>query len=309
MSRYLVRRVLFMLPILYCVSTLVFFLIHLIPGNPVDLILGEQALMGDRVLLERQLGLHRPLWQQQFYYISNLLQGDWGVSLFQHRPVLYMIGERFVATLQLTLVAMGVALGIALPVGILAALKKHSLWDYGSMLGALFGISMPNFWLGPLLVIVFAIHLDWFPVSGREVPRSIILPALTLGTAMAAILSRMMRSAMLDVLGEDYLRTARAKGLREWSVIVKHGVRNALNPVVSVMGLQIGALLAGAIVTEKVFSWPGVGLLLIESIERRDYPVVQGCILIIALSYAMVNLLTDVTYQKLDPRVQLGGMG
>lgn len=306
MSAYILRRILFMIPIIYCVSTLVFFLIHLVPGDPVDLILGEQALMGDKLVLQRQLGLHEPLWQQHLHYIYNLMRGDWGISLFTHRPVIQMIAERYPATLQLAVAAMAVAVLIAFPAGLIAALKKNSAWDYGTMMGALLGVSMPNFWLGPLLVLLFSIQLDWFPVSGREFPGLIVLPAITLGTAMAAIVSRMMRSSMLDVLKEDYLRTARAKGVKERSVILKHGVRNALNPVVSVVGLQIGALLAGAIVTEKIFSWPGIGLLLIESIQRRDYPVVQGCILTIAFSYVLVNLLTDLAYKRLDPRVKLG---
>ena len=302
---YTLRRILFMIPILYCVSTLVFFMIHLIPGDPVDLILGEQALFGDREILRRQLDLNLPLWQQQFYYIYDLMLGDWGQSLFTHRPVLHMIGERYPATLQLAGAAMIVAIVIAIPIGVIAALKKNTFLDYGTMMGALLGISMPNFWLGPLFVLLFSIQLDWFPVSGRETFGSIVLPAITLGTAMSAILSRMMRSSMLDVLKEDYLRSARAKGLQETVVIIKHGLRNALNPVVSVIGLQIGALLAGAIVTEKIFSWPGLGLLLIESIHRRDYPVVQGCVLTIAFSYVLVNLLTDLAYKKLDPRVEL----
>lgn len=303
---YLLRRLLFMLPILYCVSTLVFFLIHTIPGNPVDLILGEQALAGDKEILRRQLNLDHPIWQQQFYYIDNLMQGDWGRSLFTRRPVLSMIAERYPATLQLASAAMMMAFIIAFPLGLLAALKKNSLWDFGSMMGALLGISMPHFWLGPLLVLLFSIQLDWFPVSGRDLPGSIVLPALTLGTAMAALLSRMLRASLLDVLKEDYLKSARAKGLREGVVILKHGVRNALNPVVSIIGLQIGTLLAGAIVTEKIFSWPGIGLLLLDSIYRRDYPVVQGCLLVVAMSYVIVNVLTDFIYKKLDPRVQLG---
>lgn len=304
---YTLRRILFILPILYCLATLVFFLIHLIPGDPVDLILGEQALAGDKLMLRYQLGLHEPLWLQHLHYIYNLIQGDWGMSLFTHRPVIEMIGERYPATLKLTMVAMIVAVGLAFPLGLIAALRKNSFWDHGAMVTALLGISMPNFWLGPLLVLLFSVQLGWLPVSGREMPGSIILPALTLGTAMAALLSRMIRASMLEVLKEDYLRTARAKGLKESVVILKHAIRNALNPVVSIMGLQIGGLLAGAIVTEKIFSWPGVGLLLIESIQRRDYPVVQGCILVVAFSYVIVNLLTDLAYKKLDPRIQLQG--
>lgn len=306
MIAYTFRRLFFLLPILYAVTTLVFFFVHMIPGDPVDAILGEQALVSDRVALRRQLDLDAPVWEQQMRYIDGVLHGDLGRSIVTQEPVTRMLLNRFPATLHLALWAIGIALFMALPLGILAALRRGSWTDRGGMLLALLGISMPNFWLGPLLGLLFAVQLDWFPLAGSELPGSVILPAVTLGTAMAALTSRLMRSSMLDVLGEDYLRTARSKGLSESRVIGKHALVNALNPVVTIVGLQFGALMAGAIVTEKIFSWPGIGTLLLMSIERRDYPVVQGCILLIAVTYAVVNLLTDLLYARLDPRVQLG---
>lgn len=303
---YTVRRLLFLLPILYAVTTLVFFFVHLIPGDPVDAILGEQALVSDRQALRRQLDLDVPIWEQQMRYVDGVLHGNLGRSIVTREPVSRMLADRFPATLQLALCAILIALLVALPTGIGAALRRGSWTDRFGMLFALVGVSMPNFWLGPLLALLFAVQLDWFPLAGRELPGSVVLPAITLGMSMAALTSRLMRSSMLDVLGEDYLRTARSKGLSETSVIGKHALVNALNPVVTVVGLQFGALLAGAIVTEKIFSWPGIGTLLLTAIQRRDYPVVQGCILTIAASYALVNLATDLLYARLDPRVRLG---
>ena len=306
MMAYTVRRILFLLPILYAVTTLVFFFVHLIPGDPVDAILGEQALVSDRVALRRQLDLDDPIWEQQMRYVDGVLHGDLGHSIVTKEPVTQVLLNRFPATLHLALWAICIALFLAVPLGVMAALKQGSWLDRLGMLGALLGISMPNFWLGPLLALLFAVQLDWFPLAGSELPGSVFLPAVTLGTAMAALTSRLMRSSMLDVLGEDYLRTARSKGLSERRVIGKHALVNALNPVVTIVGLQFGALMAGAIVTEKVFSWPGIGTLLLMAIERRDYPVVQGCILLIAVTYVVINLLTDLLYARLDPRVKLG---
>jgi len=304
MLRYTLRRLLFLLPILYAVSTLVFFFIHVIPGDPVDAILGEQALVSDRQALRRQLHLDEPLWQQQLRFVDGLLHGDLGRSLLSREKVTTMIARSFPATMHLALAAILIALGLALPLGVLASLRRGSWLDRGSMLFALVGIAMPNFWLGPLLALLFAVQLDWLPLAGRDLPGSVLLPALTLGASMAALTSRLTRSSMLDILGEDYIRTARAKGLSQRRVIAKHALVNALNPVVTIVGLQIGALLAGAIVTEKVFSWPGIGTLLLTAIERRDYPVVQGCILVIAVSYVLVNVATDLLYARLDPRVR-----
>lgn len=305
MIHYFVKRILLLIPILFAVSTLVFSMIHFIPGDPVDLILGEQSLQADREKLREALGLNRPLGRQYADFWKGLLHGDLGRSLFEKRPVGQMIRERYPATLQLAVCAMAIALTISLTFGVIAAVKKGSLWDRASMLGGLLGISVPSFWLGPLLVLLFAVKLDLVPVSGREQWSSVLLPALTLGSGMAAILTRLTRSSMLETLREDFVRTARAKGVPEKRVILKHALRNALNPIVTVLGLQFGVLLAGAIVTEKIFAWPGLGSLVVQSIERRDYPVLQGCILCIAFSYVLVNLGTDLLYTRLDPRIRL----
>jgi peptide/nickel transport system permease protein len=309
MLRYLGKRILFLIPILLAVSTLVFFLIHFVPGDPVDLILGEQALPADREAFRQALRLDRPVGEQYLHFLTGLVSGDWGNSLFDRRPVAALLLERYPATLELAFCSMGIALLISLSLGVVAAIRKGSVWDYGSMMGALLGISIPHFWLGPLLVLAFSIQLDLLPVSGRDDPGSFLLPAITLGSGMAAILTRMTRSSMLETLREDYVRTARAKGVPEFRVVMRHTLRNALHPVVTIVGLQFGALLAGAIVTEKIFAWPGIGSLLVQSIERRDYPVVQGCILCIAFSYSLINLLTDFLYARLDPRIRLEEKG
>ncbi|HEX5038273.1 MAG TPA: nickel ABC transporter permease [bacterium] len=305
MIRYLIKRVVLLIPILFAVSTLVFSLIHLVPGDPVDLILGEQSLPADREKMREAMGLNKPVMEQYKDFLSGVVRGDLGKSLFEKRPVSTMILERYPATLELAALAMAVALALSLSFGSLAAVKRGSVWDHGSMLAGLVGISLPGFLLGPLLVLIFAVKLDWLPVAGRQEAGSVVLPALTLGAGMAALLTRLTRSTMLETLREDYVRTARAKGVAEKTVILKHALRNALNPVVTVAGLQFGVLLAGAIVTEKVFAWPGLGSLLVQGIERRDYPVVQGCILCIAASYTLVNLLTDVLYARLDPRIRI----
>lgn len=306
MIPYLTRRILLLLLILFTVSSFVFFLIHLVPGDPVDLILGEQALSADRVQMRQALHLDLPLRSQYFHFWEKLLSGDLGTSLFDRRPVFDLIWERYPATLELACLAMIIALVLSFTFGILAAVKKGTFWDQTSLLGGLVGISVPHFLLGPLLVLFFSVELDLLPISGRREAWSFLLPALTLGSGMAAILTRMTRSSMLETLREDFIRTARAKGVGERWVILRHALVNALNPIVTVVGLQFGALLAGAIVTEKIFAWPGVGSLLLQSIERRDYPVVQGCILTIAVSYSLVNLLTDLLYARLDPRIRLG---
>ena len=305
MATFFIKRILYMIPVLFVVSTAVFFLSHTIPGDPVDIILGEQALPTDRARLTRELNLDRPVIVQYCYFMDGLIKGNWGKSIFNQQPVIHLIREHYPRTLHLALTAMIVALGIAIPAGVLAALRKGSWVDSGAMFVALFGISMPTFWLGPLLIIVFAIWLSWLPAGGSELPGSVILPALTLGMVLAAMTSRMTRSSMLDVLKSEYVTTARAKGLSERKVILKHALKNALNPVLTIVGLQIGALLAGAIVTEKIFSWPGIGSLLITGIQRRDYPVIQGCVLIIAFTYVVINTLTDCMYKVVDPRVDL----
>ena len=293
-----------MVPVILGVYTIVFMIIHFIPGDPVDLILGETARPSDREFLRQELGLDKPVLDQ---YVSSMLRaarGDMGRSLHTNQPVLTTILKRVPATAELTIGAMIVAVLIALPLGIIAALKQYSYFDNGSMFFALLGISMPNFWLGPLLIILFSIKLGWFPVSGRGGIEYLILPAITLGTALAAILTRMIRSSLLEVKKEDYITFARAKGLREVLVIGKHALSNALIPVVTIMGLQFGALLSGSIITETIFSWPGIGRLTIQAIQTRDYPLVQGCVLVLALSYVLINFLTDLVYGFIDPRIR-----
>jgi peptide/nickel transport system permease protein len=266
--------------------------------------LGESAEPADKAALREELGLNKPIFQQYTQFLWRLAQGNLGRSLHTHKPVLQSILVRYPATLELTFAALGIAVIIAIPVGVMAATRRYSWLDNGSMFLALLGVSMPNFWLGPLFIILFSINLGWLPVSGRGGWDHLILPAITLGMAMAAILTRMTRSSVLEVIHEDYIRTARAKGLRESVVIFKHALRNALIPVITLIGLQFGALLSGAVITETIFAWPGIGRLTIEAINKRDYPLVQGCILVIALSYVLVNLVTDLIYSLVDPRIR-----
>ena len=308
MHSYLARRLLLALPVVLGVVTLVFLLIHLIPGDPVEIMLGESALPADRDALREALGLDRPILEQYGSFLWGLCRGDLGVSLQQRRPVTALIREHYPATLELTLAAMLISLLIALPAGILSGIRQYSVWDHSTMFLALLGVSMPNFWLGPLLIWVFSIQLGWFPVSGKGGLAHLLLPALTLGASMAAIVARMTRSSVLEVLREDYVMTARAKGLSEARIILKHVLRNAMLPVLTVVGLQFGALLAGSIITETIFSWPGLGTLMVKAIQTRDYPVVQGCVLVIALSYVLVNLLTDLLYGVIDPRIRYEGI-
>ena len=298
------RRLLLLVPTVLGVLTLVFFLVHLIPGDPVEVMLGETASRADLVQLRADLGLDRPLGEQYARFLGGLVRGDLGRSFFYRKPVFAVIAAALPATALLAAAALAVALLIALPVGILAAVRRNRLTDRLALVGSLVGVSMPNFWLGPMLIILFSFRLGWLPVSGREGAASLVLPALTLGTALSAILVRMTRASMLDVLGEDYLRTARAKGVGERTVIARHALRNALLPVVTIIGLQFGALLSGAVITENVFAWPGVGTLLIQAISARDYPLVQGCVLVISLCYVVVNFLTDALYAVIDPRVR-----
>jgi len=301
---YFFNRLLWTLPILLGVASLVFLLLHLVPGDPVDLMLGEQALAADRAQLRAQLGLDRPLGEQYAGFLRRTLSGDLGLSLPSREPVAGRIGERYGATVELMLGAMAVALAVSFPLGLLAAVH-HGRWpDQAASAFAVLGVAVPSFWLGPMLILVFAIWLDWLPVDGREGPASLVLPALTLGLALAALLSRMLRAALVGVLGEDYVRTARAKGLPEGAVLWRHALRNALIPVVTLIGLQVGVLLSGAIITESIFDWPGLGGLLLDGIRRRDYPLVQGCVLVIALTYVAVNLATDLAYGWIDPRIR-----
>ena len=287
------------------ITTIVFMLIHVVPGDPVEVMLGESAQVADKEALRETLGLNLPLSTQWLNYVSGLLQLDLGTSLHSKRPVVEILSERIPATSILAGTSILIALIIALPLGVLAAVRKDSFWDTSAMAFSMLGVAIPNFWMGPLLILVFSLWLGWFPVSGNDQTLSLVLPALTLGTALAAILSRMIRSSLLEVLNEDYIRAANARGLSPTTVIWKHGLKNAALPVVTIMGMQLGALLAGAVITETVFSWPGIGQLTIESIQKRDYPVVQSCVLLISLSYVFINLLTDLAYAYLDPRVSL----
>ncbi len=309
MPAYVLSRLVNALWVLFGVTTLVFFLIHWVPGDPVAVMLGESASAADAGALRHALGLDRPLPEQWWRFVTGVLSFDLGDSLYYRQPVFALLTSRFGATLELTAWAFLVAVALALPLGLLAAARKGSGWDSAAMGFSLLGVSIPNFWLGPLLVMAFSLGLGWFPVSGRDSALSVVLPAITLGTGLAAVLSRMVRSSLLEVLGEDYIRSARARGLGERQVLLRHALRNAWLPVLTLLGMQLGALLGGAVVTEMVFNWPGIGALLVESIQRRDYPVVQGCVLLISLVYVLVNLLTDLAYARVDPRIRLGGAG
>ena len=304
MTHFLVTRIVSAMLALLGVICLVFLLIHLIPGDPVEVMLGESAQPTDKETLRHALGLDLPLHQQWWNYFKGLLHLDLGTSLFSGRAIIDLLIERIPATLYLSLVSLIVAIGLALPLGLVAAVRQHTPLDYGAMGFALFGMSIPNFWMGPLLILVGALWLGWFPVSGREGWNAVVLPALTLGTAMAAILARMIRSSVLEVLGEDFMRTARAKGLSSTRAVLYHALPNALLPILTLLGLQLGGLLGGAVITETVFAWPGLGLLMIEAIQQRDYPVVQAAVLCISMTYIVVNLLTDLLYAWLDPRIQ-----
>jgi len=302
LPKLLLRRLLQAVPSILGVATVVFLLLHLVPGDPVDALLGETAMASDREALRHAMHLDLPLLQQYSQFMEGLLHGDWGKSLVNQQPVLSLIGERVPATLQLAGCALILAIVLALPLGYWAARHAGTGRDLMAMGFSLLGISIPNFWLGPLLMMIFALGLGWLPVSGREMPNSWVLPAITLGTALAAILSRMARSSWLEAMGSDAIRTARAMGVPDHQLWWRHGARLAAVPVVTMFALQMGAVLGGAVITETVFDWPGLGLLTIEAIQRRDYPLVQGCVLIIALFYVLANLFADMLGLWLDPR-------
>jgi peptide/nickel transport system permease protein len=304
MARYLVRRLLLTVPVLLGVATLVFALIHLVPGDPAQAMLGEGASEEEVVQLRHRLGLDRPLLEQYGAFMTSLARGDLGTSFRYGTPVTREIRDRLFRTMQLAVAAMSVAIAIAIPLGITAAVFRGTLIDHAAMTLALVGISMPNFWLGPLLAILFAVTLGWLPVAGTGSVWHLVLPAATLGAALAAILARMTRASVLEELRELYVVAARARGLSRFRAVVRHAFRNSLIPVVTIIGLQFGAVLTGTIITETVFAWPGVGRLLIQAITFRDYPLVQGCILFISITYVGMNLLTDLTYGLLDPRIR-----
>ncbi len=304
MSRFLARRIALTLPVLLGVATLVFSLSHLIPGDPAQAMLGEAAPQADVEALRRSLGLDRPLLEQYGAFLWGLLNGDLGTSLRTGQPVTGQILERMPATFELAAAAMAVAIFVSIPLGIAAAVRRGTAVDHAAMTMALAGVSVPNFWLGPLLAIVFAVELGWLPVSGRGTAQHLVLPAVSLGAALAAILARMTRASMLEELREQYVLAARARGVPRLRAVVRHAFRNSLIPVVTLIGLQFGAVLTGAVITETIFAWPGIGRLLIQSIGFRDYPLVQGCILLIAVTYVGVNLVTDLVYGILDPRIR-----
>ncbi|MDQ6951194.1 MAG: ABC transporter permease [Mariprofundales bacterium] len=307
MARLILGRVMQSVPTLFGVVTLVFLLLHLVPGDPVDALLGETALPADRQALRHEMHLDQPLASQYIHYMRGLVRGDWGTSLVDHRPVLARIRERIGATAQLALVSLILAAGLALLLGYVAARHANRVLDYAAMGVSLCGISIPNFWLGPMLMLLFSLWLGWLPVSGNDQPGSIILPAITLGTALAAMLARLCRSCWLEAMQADSIMTARAMGVSERMIWFKMAARLAAIPVITAFALQLGAVLGGAVITETVFDWPGLGLLTVEAIQRRDYPLVQGCVLVIALWYLLANLLADLLGLLLDPRQRAGG--
>ena len=307
MLRFLLSRLVTTVPVLFGVSLLVFMMLHLVPGDPVKMMLSEFQTSPQQVeLLRSQLHLDEPLPQQYGRFVVNALRGDLGLSIRSKRPVRNEIAENLGSTLQLAAAALLIAIGIGMPLGIIAALKQHSWLDIGPMIFALSGVSMPSFWLGLLLIFLFSLRLGWFPATGGGDLKHLILPALTLGLGASAIIARLTRSSMLEVLRQDYMTTARAKGLNEVTVVLRHGLKNALIPVVTIFGLQFGSLLAGAVVVETVFARPGIGRLIVNSILAKDFPMVQGIILFTATAYVVANLLVDLAYGLLDPRIRIG---
>lgn len=304
MIRAFLSRLLYTLPALWLVVSIVFLMIHFVPGDPVQQMLGEGAPAADLQATRHAYGLDVPLGQQYLHYWKGVLRGDLGRSLRYNQAVSQLIGQRYPYTLQLTLAALLVAVLLAVPAGVRSAQRRNQWDDRALSVVSLFGLSFPNFALGPVLILLFAVNLGWLPVSGSGSLAHLVLPAITMGSALAAILTRMVRASMLEELGQDYVRTARAKGLSEGVVVYRHALRNAMVPVITVLGLQFGALLAGAIVTETIFSWPGIGCLTIQAISNRDYYLVQGCILAIGLTYVAVNFATDLLYSVVNPRIR-----
>ncbi len=309
--KQILTRLVLTIPVVWLVVSLVFLLIHLVPGDPVLEMLGEGATPADIDALRHQYGLDQPLWKQYLHYWNGVLHGNLGDSIRLHDTVAHLVAQRYPYTLALTVAALGIGLVLALPAGIAAAVRRGRWLDQALSVVSLFGLSVPGLALGPLLILVFSILLGWLPVSGANAGGSrsidwhfLVLPSIAMGASLAAILTRMVRTAMLEELGQDYIRTARAKGLNERAVLWRHALPNALVPIVTVVGLQFGALLAGAIVTEKIFSWPGLGRLVVDAISNRDYALVQGCLLSIGLTYVLVNLLTDVVYRWVNPRMR-----
>ena len=333
MLTFVARRVLSLLPVLIGISLVVFLLLRLTPGDPATIMLGERATPEKVAVLREQLGLNRPLWEQYFEFVGRILHGDLGRSIISNNPVVDELGNRLPATIELVFFAMCWGLIIGIPMGVIAALKRNTLVDIASMVVALLGVSIPIFWLGLMMIYLFGVWLKWLPPSGQidltipfhrttnlylvdaaisgngeavwSVIRHLIMPSFVLSTVTVPILARLTRSAMLEVLNQDYIRTARSKGLAERVVVIRHALRNALLPVVTVVGIQIGGLLGGAILTETIFSWPGMGLWMYQAILNRDYPIVQAGVLIAAIIFVVMNLLVDISYGILDPRIQV----
>lgn len=313
MGSYILKRVLSMIPVLFIVATIVFFLIHLVPGDPAAVILGPEATPQEVEQLREQLGLNKPIYEQFFSWFGGLFQGDLGDSIYMRKPVLEAFSDHIGPTLSLALLAQGISILIAIPIGVLAAKKRGTSVDRVFMLIAMIGLSLPSFLLGLLLMLLFGVHLKWLPAAGYqpisagiwEHIRYMILPAFALGTIQAAVIARMTRSSMLDVLSMNYIKTAKAKGLKQRVIIYKHAFRNAFIPILTILGETFGSLITGAVVTETVFNLPGIGQLVVNAIVRRDYEVIQGTILIMAMMYLLLNLLIDLLYGVIDPRVRL----
>lgn len=305
MLAFLIRRLLYLIPVAFAVVTLVSLIIHAIPGDPVDIMAGPYATQEDRNVLKEKLGLDKPLFVQLTRYYGQVITFDLGRSLLMQKSVSKLLKERLSATIELATLSLAVALIISLPLGTLSALKSGKTLDTVAMAFSLLGVCIPTFCMGPLLVLFFSIKLGWLPVSERSGWESYVLPSLTLGIAMAAILSRMTRTSVLSTIREDFVRTARAKGASEWAVVCKHVMRNSLLPLITIISMQFGALMTGAIITERVFDWPGLGTLMLDAIASRDYPVVQGCVLLFSASYLIVNLAADIASAAADPRIKI----
>lgn len=304
MKRFLIRRILLFLPVLLGTLTVVFSIIHFIPGDPVDIMLGENAMPADKEALRKALRLDLPIHKQYLVFLSDLIKGNLGYSIYTKQPVIKTILERYPATIELALASTIVSVVLSFPMGIIAALYKDRWPDHISRFLSLVGLCMPNFFLAPALIIIFSIKLGLLPVSGRGGIENIILPSITLGLGMSSILTRMIRSSLCEVLSDDYIRAAKAKGIDNLFILIKHAIPNALIPVITIIAMQFGSLLAGSIITETIFSWPGIGRLVIQSIYARDYPLLQGCLIFISLSYQLINLILDLMYAFLDPRIR-----
>lgn len=303
---FVARRVLAVVPVLFGVTLAVFSMLFLVPGDPVKMMLAEFVTNPDQIAQMRaQLHLDEPILQQYGRFVGNALRGDLGTSIRSRRPVATEIAENVGSTAQLALASMAVAIGLGIPLGLIAALGRNSWLDVAAMVVALLGVAMPSFWLGLLLIFTFSLHLGWFPATGGGDLHHLVLPAVTLGMIAAAIIARLTRSSMLEVLGQDYVRTARAKGLAGWAVVLRHALKNALIPVVTIFGLQFGNLLAGAVIVETVFSRPGLGRLVVGGILAKDFPLVQGAVLFVAVAYVLINVVVDVAYVMVDPRIRV----